>query len=383
MKKVLLFFMLIGAFFTFMGGDKLEAVKQQEVMKFDFGSRDVETGYKGVKAEDQYTKEKGYGFYSPKQMENVSASGTGVKKDAVQFLSYGMKSTNTFQVDLANGWYEVEVILGDTARASVAAEGYFQVMNMTGNGASATFRLPITDGQLNLLVTEGKEGTAFTLSALHIQKLSDDATGDQTLFIGGDSTVCQYYPLDSSVQAGWGQMIEPFLQKGAFYVKNLATGGQFARGFYQDGQFASVLYAMKPGDIFLVQFGINDTNPKNNESEAEYKEWMREMIRQVRQKGGEVILSTPQGRATDFNEHGVHSSTDRWYRMSTLALAKEEQVRLVDLNVLSSAYFTSIGREATSQLYMEGDSLHPNRKGAKELARIITTELKAQGVKGF
>lgn len=35
-------------------------------------------------------------------------------------------------------------------------------MNLTGNGATDSFEIPVTDGQLNLLVTEGKVGTAFT-----------------------------------------------------------------------------------------------------------------------------------------------------------------------------------------------------------------------------
>jgi len=56
-------------------------------------------------------------------------------------------------------------------------------------------------------------------------------------------------------------------------------------------------------------------------------------------------------------------------------VAREQGVRLVDLNVLSSAYFTSIGPEATLALYMPGDTLHPNREGATQLARIVAEEL--------
>jgi len=110
---------------------------------------------------------------------------------------------------------------------------------------------------------------------------------------------------------------------------------------------------------------------------------MRDMVQQVQATGATVVLSTPQGRATDFNSEGVHTSVNRWYRHATLALAQEENVPLVDLNVLSSAYFSSIGPEATSALYMTGDSLHPNRQGATELARIVAEELQKQGLDGF
>lgn len=352
-------------------------------LKYDFGSGSVESGYIGVSASESYNQAKGYGFNTPENMRNVAASGTGAASDAVQFLAFGTKSTNTFNVDLPNGLYEIKVTLGNTARASVAAEGVYQVINMTGNAAEDKFQIPITDGQLNILVTEGKAGTAFTLSALKIRKLSDIPVTNRTIYIGGDSTVCNYYPLDSSVQAGWGQMFKDFVHTKTFQVRNMASGGQIARGFRNDGQLEAILKYIKPGDYFILQLGINDTNPKNSTTEAEFKEIMRDMVQQVKSKGATVVLSTPQGRATDFNSEGVHTSVNRWYRHATLALAQEEHVPLVDLNVLSSAYFTSIGPAATSALYMTGDSLHPNRLGATELARIVAEELQRQGLDGF
>ncbi|MET3207946.1 UNVERIFIED_CONTAM: lysophospholipase L1-like esterase [Paenibacillus sp. PvR008] len=45
--------------------------------------------------------------------------------------------------------------------------------------------------------------------------------------------------------------------------------------------------------------------------------------------------------------------------------------------------FTSIGPEATLALYMNGDTLHPNVAGAKELARLVAKDLKRQGLSGF
>ena len=288
---------------------------------------------------------KRYGFNTPENMINVPASGASLGSDAVEFLKFGRKSDNTFNVDLPNGLYEVKVTLGDTARASVVAEGVYQVINMTGNNATDSFQIPVTDGQLNLLITEGKVGTRFTLSALEIDKLS-------------------HHPE-------------------TFQVKNMASGGQIARGFLYDGQMEAILKYIKPRDYFILQLGINDTNPKNTTTEVQFKEYMRDMVQQVKAKGATPILSTPQGRATDFNTEGIHSSVNRWYRNSIIALAQEENVPLVDLNVLSSAYFTSIGPAASLALYMNGDTLHPNRAGATVVARIVAEELKRQGLDGF
>ncbi|XOJ03175.1 rhamnogalacturonan acetylesterase [Paenibacillus polymyxa] len=363
------------------GGQVAEAATDN--YRFDFGSGAVESGYTGVSAGDAYTATKGYGFNTPANMRNVSASGSGVMSDAVQFLTYGTKSTNTFNVNLSNGLYEVKVVLGNTARANVAAEGVYQIINMTGNGATDKFQIPITDGQLNLLITEGKTGTAFTLSALEIRKLSNQTVTNRTIYIGGDSTVCNYYPLGSSAQGGWGQLFTSYVNNSTFQVRNMASSGQFARGFRDDGQMEAILKYIKPGDYFILQFGINDTNAKNNTTEAQFKEIMRDMVRQAKNKGATVILSTPQGRATDFNTANVHQAENRWYNQSTRALAQEEGVTLVELNKLSSAYFTSIGPAATLGLYMTGDSLHPNRQGAAELARIVAADLRRQGLNGF
>lgn len=350
--------------------------------KFNFGNSDeTVNGFTKVSATTSYSNDIGYGFNTTENMKNVTASGSGLESDAVQFLTFGTKSANTFNVDLPNGLYEIKVTLGDTARASVAAESVYQIMNMTGNGAKDSFEIPITDGQLNLLITEGKVGTAFTLSALEIKQISKKSVTKKTIYIGGDSTVCNYYPLNNSTQAGWAQMLPLYVKKNSYIVRNMATGGQYARGFRDDGQFEAIMKYIKPGDYFILQFGINDTNPKNSETESEYKEIMRDMIRQVKNKGAEVILSAPQGRATDFNSENVHSSVNRWYRHSTIALSQEENVPLIDLNVLSSNYFTSIGRDATLELYMIGDTLHPNRNGANALARIVADEIKSQNLK--
>lgn len=343
--------------------------------KFDFGGGSVEYGYTGVSAYTAYNRNQGYGFNTPENMRNVTAYGSGAASDAVQFITYGTKSTNTFNVDLPNGLYEVKVTLGNTTRSSVAAEGVLQIINMTGNNAVDKFQIPITDGQLNILVTEGKSGAAFTLSALEIKKLSDNPVMNRTLWIGGDSTACNYYPLDSSEQCGWGQLMPKFVDSSRYQVRNMAASGQCARGFRDDGQFEAIMKYIKPGDMFILEYGINDTNSKNNTTEAQFKEIMTDMVVKVKATGATMVLLAPQGRSTDFSGN-VHTAVNRWYRAATLSVAQEQNVRLCDLNVLSSAYFTSIGSSATLAIYMSGDSLHPNRAGATELARIVANDLK-------
>jgi len=66
------------------------------------------------------------------------------------------------------------------------------------------------------------------------------------IYIGGDSTVCNYYPLDTSAQAGWGQMLHKFVDTNVFQIRNMASSGQFARGFRDDGQFEAIMKYLSP-----------------------------------------------------------------------------------------------------------------------------------------
>ena len=117
--------------------------------------------------------------------------------------------SNTFNVDLPNGLYRVTVTLGDTTRTSIAAEGVLQIINMTGNNARDTILIPITDGQLNIMATDGKAGYAHTMSALDIEWVSSDSCH---LLYG--SVVTQPFAiiiLRTSVQSRLGQVLTSIL----------------------------------------------------------------------------------------------------------------------------------------------------------------------------
>ena len=167
-------------------------------MKYDLGAN-AQNGWTGVSASQGYDKNKGYGFSSGSNVKNVSASGKGELSDAVQFTG-----NTTFDIDLPKGLYRVKVTLGNTSRTSVYMEDMIQIVNMTGNNAVDEILIPVTDGQLNIRAGEGKTGTAFSICTLEVEKVSDDPTLPPTIWICGDSTVCNYYPLNTSVQSGWG-----------------------------------------------------------------------------------------------------------------------------------------------------------------------------------
>ncbi len=340
---------------------------------FDFGGGGTASGYTGVSASTGYDKSRGYGFAKTSGVTNVSAAGSGALSDAVQFVDGS--GDNNFNVDLPNGLYKIKVTLGNTTRTSIYAENLMQIVNMTGNNATDTILLPITDGQLNIRAAAGKSGKAFTMSALDIEWVSSDTQLPPTIWVCGDSTVCNYYPKETSTQAGWAQVLDKYVDGSKWQVRNMAASGQYAKGFVQAGQFAPNLKYGKAGDIYIISIGINDTNYSNKD---EYTQVVTEMTQQAKAKGMTVILVKQQGRAGDMTNNP--NLTGRWFSSQLDAIGKAENVQVIDLFVPFLDYCKSIGQDATNNLYMPGDTLHPNRNGAMKLAEIAASQIDFDGL---
>ena len=331
-------------------------------LKFDLGGNWT-NGYTMVSASDRYNPSRGNGF-SGGGVANVGASGDGALNDAVQFKD----NTTTFCVDLPKGLYRVSVTLGNTNRTSVYMENMLQIVNMTGNNAYDSILIPVTDGQLNIRAAAGKEGYAYTISEVDITKVSDDPTYPATVWICGDSTVCNYYPIETSTQAGWGQVLNKFVDPTKWNVRDMASSGQIAKGFLSSGQFTPIEYYGKPGDIYFISIGINDTNPAYT-NESEYYTAVTEMVKRAKAKGITVYLVKQQGRAGDASNAGLKG---RWFGGTLDKIGQEQSVEVLDLFNAFHDYCVSIGQSATDALYMSGDTLHPNRQGAMKLAELIS-----------
>ncbi len=337
---------------------------------FDFGGNGTASGYTGVSASDGYNASRGYGFADTSKVKNVSASGSGAFSDAVQFTDTSL--SNTFNVDLPNGLYRLNVTLGNTTRTTVAAEGMLQIINMTGNNATDSILIPITDGQLNIMATNGKAGYAHTISALDIEWVSADTQLPLTIWFCGDSTVCNYYPKATSTQAGWGQVFDQYVDSSKWQVRNMAASGQYAAGFVNAGQFAPILKYGKAGDIYIISIGINDTNYSNKD---EYTQVVTSMVQQAKAKGMQVILVKQQGRKGDYSRNPL--LTGRWFGTQLDAIGAAEGVQVIDLFNLFQDYCVSVGAATADTFFV--DNLHPNRTGALKLAELVASQMDLSG----
>ncbi len=356
---------------AFAGVSSVPSVKNMETnaaqanWKFDFGGSGAAGGYTGVSASDGYNSSRGYGFAQTGNVSNVSASGSGAVADAVKFNNYG--SGNTFNVDLPKGLYQITVTVGNSPRTTIKLENMVQMMNLTNTGATETVQIPVTDGQLNIQAVEGMSGREQSIAAVEITQLNTTGEMKPTVWICGDSTVANYYNQPDNKQHGWGQYLKNYINTNVFEVRNMATSGQYAKGFYEGGQFAPIEYYGKSGDYFIVSIGINDTNYSNA---TEYHDVVTTMVEKAKKKGMKVILVKQQGRHGDFSRSP--KLTGRWFGGELDKIASEQNVEVVDLfNAWQDFGFSIGGYDAMNEYYGDGDDLHQSAKGAQKNAELV------------
>ena len=224
------------------------------------------------------------------------------------------------------------------------------------------------------------------------------------VYLIGDSTVADY-ALDADYQAkrypitGWGQVFQTFMRSDSLVkVRNLikadsvvvvdkARGGRSTRTFFEEGRWSEVCKSLEPNDLVLIQFGHNDAakdKPERYVNIEGYKEYLRLFVNQAREKGAVPILLTPVNRNYPWAD-GKLSNVHGDYPDAVKQVAKELNVRLIDLTQLSIDFFTSKGQEfVTSHYFMnfasglyEGypnggkDNTHFQPEGAVEVARLV------------
>lgn len=341
--------------------------------KFDFGGGGAASGYTGVSASDGYNAGKGYGFANTSTVSNVNAGGSGAGSDAVAFNNDD--GSNTFNVDLPKGLYQVTVTTGNAPRCSIKMEGMLQIINMTGLNATETVQIPVMDGQLNIQAVTGMTNREHSISAVEITQLNDTGVMNPHIWICGDSTVANYYNCADTSQHGWGQFLGTYLKGTAaegHIIRNMAASGQYAKGFVDAGQFDCIESYGKSGDYYIISIGINDTNYSNAD---EYTQVVTDMVQRAKKKGMEVILVKQQGRRSDLNRDKLLSG--RWFGGQMDAVGTAENVKVVDLFNPWQDFGLSVGFDGMADYYAiqangSNDDLHQSKMGSVKLAELVS-----------
>ncbi len=368
-------------------------------MRFDLGDQPSVDGYFGVDTSVVYGEVQAYGFDGgnrPVSYDGAELNG-GVTADG-PFL---------FSVRAAEGDYRVRVLVGreDAESAtSIKAELRRYVVRPQKLKAGETkwvefgvnVRTPALPDGGEVRITKREVGTrtwddrltleflgdAPAVSAIEIEPDPDAVT----VYLAGDSTVVDQL---GEPWAGWGQMLPVFFKPGVV-VANHAESGRAVSSFTAERRFEKIMSTLKAGDYVFMQFGHNDMKEKGEGMGPfqNYQKGLRAFIKAIRERGATPVLVTSMHRRW-FNKDGTIQQTFGDYPEAMHQLAEQEGVALIDLQVMSRAFYEALGPERSKAAFVHypagtfpgqdkrlKDDTHHNNYGAYVLARCVVEGIK-------
>ncbi len=366
--------------------------------RFSFGPGQVPDGYTQVLPGTVYADGRGYGFETGGDVIGLDRGGS----DPVRGHFCTSAGPFFFSVAEPEGNYRVTVVLGDrdgesttTVKAEVrrleieeqrTTRGQFVSRSFAVNvrtpniGAGGVVRLKPREKAGEFRAWDGKLTLEFSGERPCVCSVSIfPAEGIPTLFLAGDSTVCDqpYEPFSS-----WGQMLPRFFGPGAA-VANHAESGESLKSFVLENRLAKLDTLMRPGDFLFIQFGHNDQKEhgENVGAFTSYKADLEHFVADARRHGATPVLITSVSRRTFGSDGSIVNSLGD-YPEAVRRVSKEQVVALIDLNAMSEALYNALGPEGAKALFpmanghLEGT--HHNDYGAYELAKCIVEGIKAQ-----
>lgn len=217
-------------------------------------------------------------------------------------------------------------------------------------------------------------GENVLLSSVEIE-----AAEAPTLFIAGDSLVADYdtlYPYNPLTAGGsWGQHLLQYFS--GLAVNNQAHGGLTTNCFRDDGHWEIVRRNIRPGDVFMIEFGHNDQKRRNLKAYVQYAANLRWYISQIREMGAYPVIVTSLSRIPGVDENGYYDLLEE-YAQSCLRVGKECKVPVIDLHAYSFRLLCDMGIDVCKNYF--NDTTHVNDYGALIMAKFIAEEITTQQI---
>lgn len=209
-----------------------------------------------------------------------------------------------------------------------------------------------------------------------------------TIWLCGDSTMSIKEP-NAWPETGWGVPFARFFDS-TVTVINHARNGRSTKSFFAEGLWEKVINHAQAGDYIFIQFGHNDEIPTkaNATKPDEFKSNLTRYIRETREKQALPVLFTSVARRK-FDGKGKLADTHKEYAAIIRAVAKEQNVPLIDMDIRSQALLQKLGPEQSKLLYLwlapgelpnhpqgKQDDTHFNELGARMMAQLVLAALK-------
>ena len=319
-------------------------------------------------------------------------------------------SDKPFTVSFAvpDGNYKVTVTLGAKKKAAqtvVRAESRRHysdlVMTKKGKYETVTFVVnkhnPVIEGDVRVKLKPREVGyknwddslnLSFCGPAPAVQRIQIEPVQDvTTVFLCGNSTVVDQ---ENEPWASWGQMITRWFGP-QVAIANFAESGLSCTTFLAQLRLDKILSQLKKGDYVIVEFGHNDEKEKKAGDGAwySYSRNLKIFVDRVCEAGGHIIFCTPTARRFFNDDQNTIKNTHGDYPEAMKTVARREQVPVIDLTQMSTAFYEALGVEGSKKSLVHypantfanqekplADNTHFNPFGAWEIAKMIVMGLK-------
>ncbi|KAF9736882.1 hypothetical protein PMIN03_010654 [Paraphaeosphaeria minitans] len=206
-------------------------------------------------------------------------------------------------------------------------------------------------------------------SAALASPLLDRAVKPIYWLLAGDSTTAS--------GGGWGDgFLSTTIASGSTghnYGHNGATTASFRAGGDWGKVIADVGTYKSKCDVFTtIQFGHNDQKETSGVTPDQYKANLLKFAQEVTNAGGQPILVTPLTRR-NFQSDGKVLENLATQRNITIQVGTSNNIKWIDLNIVSEKYVNAIGKTAASQYNLaSNDWTHLNTWGGVVFARIVS-----------
>jgi lysophospholipase L1-like esterase len=278
----------------------------------------------------------------------------------------------------ANGNYNVTVELGSSTAASTSRvqSELYRIVVPPVTLAAGTFSKQTFSVNVRTEVHDDYRAPGMVLdilvdgSAPALHGLGFAAANVPTLYVVGDSTLCDWDPVVAALVAGplergWAQEFSQYLKPG-LAVANYADSGDTAGSLYS--KFAVGRAAMKAGDYLFIQFGHNDQKGDL----SLYQPALMRYITDARTKNATPILFSPVGRKAATLANPGFNGLD----LQARDLAGTANVAFVDLTTLSINYYRTLADKNVA-FAMPTESTHFSEIGATGIAGVVAEALKS------
>lgn len=202
-----------------------------------------------------------------------------------------------------------------------------------------------------------------------------------TVWYIGDSTVARNN-IHSYPQTGMSQGLHLYLKE-AVRIESRAKNGRSTKSFLEEGRFAPVEAAMKPGDFLFIQFGHNDEKPdeaRHTDPDTTFRENLTLFVNAAKQAGAYPVLITPIARRLFDGQGNFLPGSHGEYPAAMKRTAQEAGVPVIDLTAVTERFLAQLGDEPSKSLFVwPKDNTHLKPEGAVKMAGFLAEGLKTLG----